>query len=78
MSGFAVSWDARQREIIDELRRQACWDWGLFTADQLIEATRVALTPSVERVRAALAEMTDRGELLLNAEGRYTVRVDTP
>jgi hypothetical protein len=75
MAAFPVSWDARQQEIVDELRHQAAWNWGHLNADQLIALTRLALTPSVERVHAAMWDMIHSGELVLDDEGRFTAPV---
>lgn len=76
MSGFAVSWDARQQEIVDELRHQATWNWGLLTPDQLVTRARESLTPSDERVRAAMAGLIDSGALVLDDTGKLTAPVE--
>jgi hypothetical protein len=76
VSGFAVSWDARQQEIVDELRHQATWNWGLLTPDQLVARARESLTPSAERVRAAMAALVDDGVLVLDDSGRLTAPAD--
>lgn len=69
-------WDVQQRAIEDELRHQATWNWSHLTADQLVTLTRLALTPSEERVRAAMWQLLASGELVMDDELRFTAPVD--
>lgn len=60
--------------IAEEMRSLVTWNWGHLTADQLVELTRQALTPSAERVRETMRELCSSGDLIRDDEwGRFTL-----
>lgn len=71
----AVPWEAKQQEIVDELRNQVVWSWGHLNAEQLVTLTRLALTPSDERVHQAMWDMIEDGSLVLDDDRRFTAPV---